>query len=66
MDGRPGQFPRRSFGCAGNLIRPGNLSSERFVGFQPGLVMHTFSPHFSSTAGYLDRMDRQSTVEQQK
>jgi len=41
------------YGFAGNLIRPGNLSSARFVGFQPGLVLeHTFSPHFSSTAGY--------------
>jgi hypothetical protein len=41
------------YGFAGNLIRRGNLSSARFVGFQPGLVLdHTYSPHFSSTVGY--------------
>jgi hypothetical protein len=41
------------YGFAGNLIRPANLSSARFVGFQPGLVLErTFSSHFSSTAGY--------------
>ena len=41
------------YGFAGNLIRPGNLSSARFVGYQPGLVVeHSFSPHFSGTAGY--------------
>jgi Alginate export len=41
------------YGFAGNLIRPGNLSSARFVGYQPGLVLeHAYSPHFSSTAGY--------------
>jgi hypothetical protein len=41
------------YGFAGNMVRPGNLSSTRFVGFQPGLTLqHTFSPHFSSTAGY--------------
>jgi hypothetical protein len=38
---------------AGILIRPGNLSAARFVGYQPGLTLdRTFSPHFSSTAGY--------------
>jgi Alginate export len=41
------------YGFAGNMMRPGNLSSARFVGFQPGVTLqHTFSPHFSSTAGY--------------
>jgi hypothetical protein len=41
------------YGFAGNLIRPGNLSAARFVGYQPGLVVErSFSPHFSSTAGY--------------
>lgn len=41
------------YGFAGNLIRPANLSSARFVGFQPGLVReHSYSAHFSSTAGY--------------
>jgi hypothetical protein len=41
------------YGFAGNLIRPANLSSARFVGFQPGVTLqHTYSPHFSSTAGY--------------
>jgi hypothetical protein len=35
------------------LIRPGNLSSARFVGYQPGVVVeHAFTPHLSSTAGY--------------
>jgi hypothetical protein len=41
------------YGFAGNMIRPGNVSSARFVGFQPGFTMqHTFSPHFSCTARY--------------
>jgi hypothetical protein len=41
------------YNFAGVQIRPGDVSSARFVGFQPGLVVeHTFSPHFSSTAGY--------------
>jgi Alginate export len=41
------------YGFAGNLIRPGNLSSARFVGVQPGLVVdRTYTPHFSSTVGY--------------
>lgn len=41
------------YGFAGNMIRPGNLSTARFVGYQPGVVVErTFSPHFSSTAGY--------------
>jgi len=41
------------YGFAGTLIRPGNLSSARFVGYQPGLVLeHTFSPHFSTASGY--------------
>lgn len=41
------------YGFAGNMIRPGNVSSARFVGFQPGFTLqHTFSPHFSCTAGY--------------
>jgi hypothetical protein len=31
----------------------GNLSSARFVGVQPGLVLdHIYSSHFSSTVGY--------------
>lgn len=35
------------------LIRPGNLTSARFVGYQPGLVVeHIFSHHVSTTAGY--------------
>ena len=41
------------YNFAGIQIRPGNLSSARFVGYQPGLVLErTFSSHFSSTAGY--------------
>jgi hypothetical protein len=41
------------YNFAGVLIRPGNLSAARFVGYQPGLVLdRSFSPHFSSTAGY--------------
>jgi hypothetical protein len=41
------------YNFAGILIRPGNLSSARFIGFQPGLVLeHTFSTHFLTTAGY--------------
>jgi hypothetical protein len=41
------------YNFAGILIRPGNLSAARFVGYQPGLVLErSFSPHFSSTAGY--------------
>ena len=41
------------YNFAGVIVRPGNLSSARFVGYQPGLVVdHTFSPHFSSTAAY--------------
>jgi hypothetical protein len=41
------------YNFAGIMIRPGNLSTARFVGFQPGLTLdHTFSPHFSSTTGY--------------
>jgi hypothetical protein len=41
------------YGFAGNLIRPGNLSSARFVGYQPGLVVdRVFSAHLSSSAGY--------------
>jgi hypothetical protein len=41
------------YNFAAILIRPGNLSSARFVGYQPGLVLeHIFSPNFSSTAGY--------------
>ncbi|HEX2712186.1 MAG TPA: alginate export family protein [Candidatus Acidoferrales bacterium] len=41
------------YGFAGNLIRPGNPSSARFVGFQPGVVVErSFSLHFSITGGY--------------
>lgn len=41
------------YNFAGMMIRPGNLSTARFVGYQPGVVLErTFSPHFSSTAGY--------------
>ena len=41
------------YNFAGIMIRPGNLSAARFVGYQPGLTLdRTFSPHFSSTAGY--------------
>jgi len=41
------------YNFAGILIRPGNLSTARFVGYQPGMVLErTFSPHFSSTAAY--------------
>lgn len=41
------------YNFAGVMIRPGNLSTARFVGYQPGLVLdRTFSSHFSSTAGY--------------
>jgi hypothetical protein len=41
------------YGFAGNLIRPGNLSSARFIGIQPGITLdHTYSPHFSSSVAY--------------
>jgi hypothetical protein len=41
------------YNFAGIMIRPGNLSTARFVGYQPGLTLdRTFSPHFSSTAGF--------------
>jgi len=41
------------YNFAGILIRPGNISRARFVGYQPGIVLdRTFSRHFSSTAGY--------------
>lgn len=41
------------YNFAGFMIRPGNLSTARFVGYQPGLTLdRTFSTHFSSTAGY--------------
>lgn len=41
------------YNFAGILVRPGNLSAARFVGYQPGLTLdRTFSSHFSSTAGY--------------
>lgn len=41
------------YNFAGIMIRPGNLSTSRFVGYQPGLTLdRTFSTHFSSTAGY--------------
>jgi len=41
------------YGFAGNLVRPGNLSSAKFVGYQPGVVLErTFSRHFLANAGY--------------
>jgi hypothetical protein len=41
------------YGFAGNLIRPGNLSTARFVGVLPGLIVdRTYTAHFSSTVGY--------------
>lgn len=41
------------YNFAGFMIRPANLSSAKFVGYQPGLTLdRTFSLHFSSTAGY--------------
>ena len=41
------------YNFAGTQIRPGNLSTARFVGYQPGMVLErTFSPHFSGTVGY--------------
>lgn len=41
------------YNFAGIQIRPANLSTAKFVGYQPGVVLErTFSPHFSSTAGY--------------
>lgn len=41
------------YNFAGFMIRPGNLSNARFVGYQPGLTLdRSFSTHFSSTAGY--------------
>lgn len=41
------------YNFAGFLIRPGNLSTARFVGYQPGVTLdRTFPPHFSSSAGY--------------
>lgn len=41
------------YNFAGIMIRPGNLSTARFVGYQPGLTLdRTFSSHFSSTGGY--------------
>lgn len=41
------------YNFAGLLIRPGNLSSSRFIGFQPGIVVErAFCTHLLSTAGY--------------
>ena len=37
----------------GMQIRPGNLSTARFVGYQPGVTLErAFSPHLSTTGGY--------------
>jgi len=41
------------YGFAGNLIRPGNQSTARYVGVQPGVSLdHSYSSHFSSSAAY--------------
>lgn len=41
------------YGFAGNLIRPGTLSSARFVGVQPGVTLdRSISRHFSSSVAY--------------
>ena len=41
------------YNFAGIMIRPGNLSTARFIGYQPGLTLdHIFSNHISTTAGY--------------
>jgi len=41
------------YNFAGVQIRPGSLSTARFVGYQPGFVIdHSFSPHLSATAAY--------------
>jgi Alginate export len=41
------------YNFAGIMIRPGNLSAAKFVGYQPGLTFdRIFSAHISTTAGY--------------
>ena len=41
------------YGFAGNLIRPANLSTARFIGVQPGLTLdHSFTAHLSSNVAY--------------
>jgi hypothetical protein len=41
------------YNFAGIQIRPGNISTARFVGYQPGFIVdRSWSSHFSSTGGY--------------
>lgn len=41
------------YGFAGNLIRPGNRSTARFIGVQPGITVdRSFTAHFSSSVAY--------------
>jgi hypothetical protein len=41
------------YNFAAIMIRPGNVSSARFVGYQPGFVLeHTFSTHVSGKVAY--------------
>jgi hypothetical protein len=40
-------------GFAGNLIRPANLSTTRFIGVQPGITLdHRYTTHISSSVAY--------------
>lgn len=41
------------YGFAGSLTRPGNVSTARYIGAQPGITLdHSYSSHFSSTVAY--------------
>ena len=41
------------YGFAGNPIRPGNRSTARFIGVQPGITVdRSFTAHFSSSVAY--------------
>ena len=41
------------YGFAGNLIRPGNRSTARFIGVEPGVTVdRSFTEHFSSSLAY--------------
>lgn len=41
------------YGFAGNLIRPANRSTARFIGVQPGITLdHSYNAHFSSSVAY--------------
>jgi hypothetical protein len=41
------------YGFAGNLIRPANVSTARFIGVQPGITVdRSYNAHFSSSVAY--------------